>query len=186
MLPVSWLENREIVLDYPGGPGSSLCTCRCMCVLSCFRCVWLCVTLWTVAHQALLSMGFSRQEFWGGFFSRGSSRPMDQTWVSCIVSQILYCLSHWGAPPPPPNPCNAITKSFKWRQESQCQRERNKPAFPGFEAERGHEPRDFGRLQVLSWILSSINGFSPRASGISLPRLESWLYLWAVWPGFVS
>ena len=28
--------------------------------------VWLLVTLWTVAHQALLSMGFSRQEYWSG------------------------------------------------------------------------------------------------------------------------
>ena len=26
--------------------------------------VGLCVTLWTVAHQAPLSMGFSRQEYW--------------------------------------------------------------------------------------------------------------------------
>ena len=26
--------------------------------------VWLFVTLWTVAHQALLSMGFSQQEYW--------------------------------------------------------------------------------------------------------------------------
>ena len=28
--------------------------------------VWLCVTRWTVAHQAPLSMGFSRQEYWSG------------------------------------------------------------------------------------------------------------------------
>ena len=27
-------------------------------------CVWLFVTLWTVAHQAPQSMGFSRQEYW--------------------------------------------------------------------------------------------------------------------------
>ena len=27
-------------------------------------CVWLFATLWTVAYQALLSMGFSRQEYW--------------------------------------------------------------------------------------------------------------------------
>ena len=27
-------------------------------------CVWLLVTPWTVAHQAPLSMGFSRQEYW--------------------------------------------------------------------------------------------------------------------------
>ena len=28
--------------------------------------VWLLVTSWTAAHQALLSMGFSRQEYWSG------------------------------------------------------------------------------------------------------------------------
>ena len=33
------------------------------CVLSC---VWLFATPWTVAHQAPLSMGFSRQEYWSG------------------------------------------------------------------------------------------------------------------------
>ena len=38
----------------------------CVCVLSHFSCVQLCVTLWTVAHQAPLSMGFSRQEYWNG------------------------------------------------------------------------------------------------------------------------
>ena len=36
------------------------------CVLSHFSHVSLCVTLGTVACQAPLSMGFSRQEYWGG------------------------------------------------------------------------------------------------------------------------
>ena len=37
-------------------------------------CVRLFATPWTVAHQAPLSMGFSRQEYWRGIsFSRGSS-----------------------------------------------------------------------------------------------------------------
>ena len=36
------------------------------CVLSCFSCIRLFATLWTVAHQAPLSMGFSRQEYWSG------------------------------------------------------------------------------------------------------------------------
>ena len=35
-------------------------------LLSCFSHVWLCVTLWTVAHQPPLCTGFSRQEYWGG------------------------------------------------------------------------------------------------------------------------
>ena len=37
-----------------------------MCMLSHFSHVLLFVTLWTVAHQAPLSMGSSRQEYWSG------------------------------------------------------------------------------------------------------------------------
>jgi len=33
------------------------------CLLSHFSRVWLFVTLWTIVHQAPLSMGFSRQEY---------------------------------------------------------------------------------------------------------------------------
>ena len=35
-------------------------------VLSHFSHVQFFVTLWTIAHQPPLSMGFSRQEYWGG------------------------------------------------------------------------------------------------------------------------
>ena len=35
-------------------------------MLSRFSCVKLCVTPWTVACQAPLFMGFSRQEYWNG------------------------------------------------------------------------------------------------------------------------
>ena len=37
-----------------------------MCVLSHYSHVQLFVTPWTVAHQAPLTMGFSRQEYWSG------------------------------------------------------------------------------------------------------------------------
>ena len=37
-----------------------------MCVLRRFSRVRLFVTLWTVAHQIHLSMGFSMQEYWSG------------------------------------------------------------------------------------------------------------------------
>ena len=36
------------------------------CVLSPFSCVWFFVTPWTVARQAPLTMGVSRQEYWSG------------------------------------------------------------------------------------------------------------------------
>ena len=37
-----------------------------VCMLSRFSRVRLFATLWTVAHQAPPSMGFSRQEYWSG------------------------------------------------------------------------------------------------------------------------
>ena len=38
-----------------------------MCVCVCIQLLQLYLTLWAVAHQAPLSMGFSRQEYWSGF-----------------------------------------------------------------------------------------------------------------------
>ena len=43
-----------------------MCVCMCAHVLSHFNHVRLFATLWTVARQAPLSTGFSRQEFWSG------------------------------------------------------------------------------------------------------------------------
>ena len=40
--------------------------CHALCVLSHISSVQLCVAPWTIALQAPLSMGFSRQEYWDG------------------------------------------------------------------------------------------------------------------------
>ena len=55
---------------------------------SCYSRVHLFATSWTVARQALLSKGFSRQEYKlvAVPFSRGSSQPRVQT---CIRSPAL-------------------------------------------------------------------------------------------------
>ena len=45
------------LLQWIGGP-------VCVCILRYISGVQLCVTLWAVAHQAPLSIGFSRQEYW--------------------------------------------------------------------------------------------------------------------------
>ena len=42
------------------------CIASCACMLSPFSRVWVCETLWTVAHQAPPSMRFYRQEYWNG------------------------------------------------------------------------------------------------------------------------
>ena len=66
-----WPERigvRHLYIQWEG----YVCVCVCVCVwvyacvLNLFISVWLCVTPWTVAHQAPLSMGFSRQECWSG------------------------------------------------------------------------------------------------------------------------
>ena len=69
------------------------------CMISCFSCVGLFVTLWTVAHQAPLSMGFYRQEYWNrlhallqGIFPTQLLNP--SLCVSCISSHVLYLLHH--------------------------------------------------------------------------------------------
>ena len=66
---------------FPGNSQGGVCVC----VLSHFSPVRLFVTLWTVTHQAPLSMGFSKQEHWRGVAmpsSRGSFQPRDQTCIS--------------------------------------------------------------------------------------------------------
>ena len=65
-------------------------------VLSCFSGVQLFMTLWTIAFQASLSLGFSRlriMECDAMPSSSGSSQPRDQTrvsYVSCIGRWVLY------------------------------------------------------------------------------------------------
>ena len=43
------------------------CASVCVCVFGSFSHVQLFATPWTVVHQAPLSVGFSRQEYWSGF-----------------------------------------------------------------------------------------------------------------------
>ena len=84
-----------------------------MCMLSCFSCVRLFATLWTVVHQSPLSMGFSRHEYWtglpcplpgdlpepgikpispalaGGFFATSA------TWEACLPSLPAFLTPHY-------------------------------------------------------------------------------------------
>ena len=56
------------------------------------------LTLWTVARQAPLSMGFSRQEYWNGlpFFSPGDLPNPGIEPRSPASQADSYCLSHQG------------------------------------------------------------------------------------------
>ena len=67
-----WVPFPTMMKPFPEAPSKlpwslpswSWVTCVHACVLSRFRCVQLFVALWTVAHQAPLFMGFSRQVYW--------------------------------------------------------------------------------------------------------------------------
>ena len=80
------------------------------CVLSCFSRVWVFVTLWTIALQAPLSMGFSRQEYWSGL----SCLPPGDLPYPGSQPGPLKCLLHWQAgslplvPPGKPNPVHTF------------------------------------------------------------------------------
>ena len=61
--------------------------------------VWLFVTPWDVAHQAPLSMGFSRQQYWSALpfpFPGDLPDPENPGLLDC--RRMLYHLSHQGSP----------------------------------------------------------------------------------------
>ena len=64
-------------------------------------------TPWTIAHQAPLPMGFSRQEYWSGlpFPFPGIFLTQGLNQVSCIDRQILYC---WVTSPYLPGSCHYL------------------------------------------------------------------------------
>ena len=70
-------------------------------MLSCFSCVQLFATPWTIAHQAPLSIGFSRQEYWSGLpfpsvqFSRSSHVQLSATPQTAAHQASLSTTKSW-------------------------------------------------------------------------------------------
>ena len=87
-------EKVEAVIDFKFFSSKITVDSDCVCVPSHFSGVRLFVTLLTVTHQVILSMGFSRQEYWSGLpcpSCRESSIPGDETHVSyvfCVGRQV--------------------------------------------------------------------------------------------------
>ena len=73
------------------------CSFQHMCLLSF---VWLCVTPWTAAHQAPLSMGFPKQEYWNGlpFTTSGDHSNQGTKLSSPVLQAHSFLLSHEGSP----------------------------------------------------------------------------------------
>ena len=64
-----------------------------MCVISHFSRVRLFATLWTVAHQASLSIGFSRKEYWSGLLCPPPGNLPDPgikpSYLSCLADRFV-------------------------------------------------------------------------------------------------
>ena len=68
--------------------GKCAFTCACVwCVLSSFSCIQLLVILWTIVHQAPLSMGFSRQEYRNGL---PCPLPGDLPHQTCLLCPLYW------------------------------------------------------------------------------------------------
>ena len=85
----------------------------CVCMLSHFIHFWLFVTLWTVAHQAPLSMEFSSQEYWSGLpFPTPGDLPDPGIEPTCVTSPALVgCLFTTSATWEAPTKLDSILKS---------------------------------------------------------------------------
>ena len=96
ILPMSW--TFFVWLDY-------LCVCVRACVFVCIHsvaqsCLILCNPIWTVAHQAPLSMEFSRQEYCSGlpFPSPRDLPDPEIESVSPVLSGIVFTTAPPGKP----------------------------------------------------------------------------------------
>ena len=109
---IAWIASRcsvnltiynkvQKALDKPGdlqlSKKSYLLSC-CLVILRCFCCVRLFATLWTIVHQAPLSMGFSRQEYWSGFPCPSPGDLPDPGFkpisLISLISYISYIFTH--------------------------------------------------------------------------------------------
>ena len=79
---VSWLKNRM-----NGENSIDIYTLLLLLLLlSRFSCVRLCVTAWTAAHQAPLSLGLSKQEHWSGLPFPSPMHESEKWKWSCSVT----------------------------------------------------------------------------------------------------
>ena len=90
---VSWIPGRTTAIKHYIRSLTQAEMVLRMCILSHFSRVQLFATLWTIAHQAPLSMGFSRQNILEPS-SRGFSWLRDQTGISYVSHPGRQVLHH--------------------------------------------------------------------------------------------
>jgi len=88
-LPVRvWINSADVMYSLLIIVNNAcVCAKSLLLLLSHFSHVWLCATPWTAAHQAPLSLGFSRQEHWSGLPFPSPMRESEKCkWSHSVVS----------------------------------------------------------------------------------------------------
>ena len=106
MWDLSSLTRDRTCIPYIGRWVLNPWTCS-VCAQSLQSCVLLFVTLWTVAYQAYLSLGFSRQEHWNGL-SCPSPQELPDSGIKpasflspASAGKFFTTSAAWEVPPPP-------------------------------------------------------------------------------------
>ena len=126
-----------------------------VCVQSCFICVWLSVTLWTVAHQNPLSMGFSRQEYWSGMPCPPPGDLPDpgiepaSLLSSALAGRFFTTSATWKAPV-------AFHRMFQLSVYMYLMSKTHIPCFPPFFLENANITRNKKPLEMASLIFSRL------------------------------
>ena len=122
--PREWQQRQQLegCFHHPDGRCRSFAVCVCVCAgAQLLSHVQLFVTLWTVACQAPLSMGFSRQEYWSGL-----SFPPPGIFQTQGSNSGLLHLLHWQVDSSPLSPLGRpsrtmskkTTRSSGWRDSA--------------------------------------------------------------------
>ena len=127
----------------------------CACILSHLSHVQLFATLWTIAHQVPLSMGFSKWEYWSGLpcpppgDPPNPGDPTHDSCISCTGGRVLY------------RQCNRMLYFRKW--ECVQKLEKNK-AFHNRTCRRIYIGRSC-RCNDIIWIIEEDNSGEALSTG---------------------
>ena len=128
------LHSRWILyqLSYEGSPlRSKPCHTWITCMPSHFSHIWLFVTPWTIAHQAPLSMGFSRHEYWSGL----PCPPLGD-----LSDPGILCLLYWQLGSLPLAPPGKPYMDYWYSRRVSRQFNGEKTVFSGNDAEKTGYP----------------------------------------------
>ena len=121
---------------------------------------------WTEAHQVLLSMGFSRQEYWNRLpFPPPGCLPDPGMEPTSPVAPALQAdslsLSHWGSPDPAPLMYLSYTPQLPWwlsDEEPAARQEPQETWVPPLGREDTLEEEVATRSSILAWRILARGG----------------------------